>query len=109
MVTPAKGVYDTLTLNPAGRKVGDSWDPAADEKSGDVCKAYGAPAIMRLPTRLHITWENDNTLKVETDTGTQTRRFLFGHCNTCIRGHVAGTFRRPVGVWSVGTGTAAGR
>jgi hypothetical protein len=82
MVTPPKGLYDTLTLNPAGRKVGDSFDPAADEKSGDVCKAYGAPALMRLPTRLHITWENENTLKVETDTGTQTRRFLFGPAAT---------------------------
>src|SRR5262249_33077146 len=78
MVTPGKGVYDALTLNPAGRKIADSWDPAADEKSGDVCKAYGAPTIMRLPTRLHITWENDTTLRVEADTGTQTRQFLFG-------------------------------
>ena len=78
MVTPGKGVYDALTLNPAGRKLADSWDPAADEKAGDLCKAYGAPAIMRLPTRLHITWENDNTLRVDADTGTQTRRFYFG-------------------------------
>jgi hypothetical protein len=78
MITPGKGVYDALTLNPAGRKVADSWDPAADEKSGDLCKGYGAPALMRLPTRLHITWENDNTLRIDTDLGTQTRRFYFG-------------------------------
>jgi hypothetical protein len=78
MVTPAKGVYDALVLNPEGRKVADSWDPAGDEKAGDLCKAYGAPAIMRLPTRLNITWENDNTLRIDTDTGTQTRRFHFG-------------------------------
>ena len=78
MVTPAKGVYDALTLNPAGRKVADGWDPAADEKAGELCKAYGAPTIMRLPTRLHITWENDNTLRIDADTGTQTRRFHFG-------------------------------
>jgi hypothetical protein len=78
MVTPGKGVYDALTLNPAGRRIADSWDPAADEKSGELCKAYGAPAIMRLPTRLHITWENDNTLRIDADTGTQTRMFYFG-------------------------------
>jgi hypothetical protein len=78
MVTPAKGVYDALRLNPEGRKVADSWDPARDEKAGELCKAYGAPAIMRLPTRLNITWENDNTLRIDTDTGTQTRRFYFG-------------------------------
>ena len=32
---------------------------------------------MRMPTRLHITWENPTTLKVETDAGQQTRRFHF--------------------------------
>jgi hypothetical protein len=33
---------------------------------------------MRVPTRAHITWADDNTLKVETDAGTQTRQFHFG-------------------------------
>jgi len=33
---------------------------------------------MRLPVRLHITWENDTTLKVDIDTGTQTRLLHFG-------------------------------
>jgi hypothetical protein len=33
---------------------------------------------MRLPGRLHITWENENTLRIDTDAGTQTRRFHFG-------------------------------
>jgi hypothetical protein len=78
MVTPQKGVYDALVLNPEGRKVADSWDPARDEKAGELCKAYGAPAIMRLPTRLNVTWENDSTLRIDTDNGTQTRRFHFG-------------------------------
>jgi hypothetical protein len=40
--------------------------------------AYGAPAVMRQPGRLHITWDNDNTLKVEIDAGKQTRLFVFG-------------------------------
>jgi len=31
-----------------------------------------------MPTRLHITWQDENTLKLETDTGTQTRLFHFG-------------------------------
>jgi hypothetical protein len=77
MVTPRKGVYDTLTLNAEGRKVGDSWDPARDEAAGELCKAYGAPGIMRLPGRVHITWQDANTLKVETDAGTQTRLLHF--------------------------------
>jgi hypothetical protein len=53
------------------------WDPDKDEAEGNQCKAYGAPAIMRLPTRLHITWQDDNTLKVDTDYGSQTRLFHF--------------------------------
>jgi hypothetical protein len=78
MVTPPKGVYDTLTLNAEGRRVGDGFDPAKDEAAGEQCRAYGAANIMRLPGRLHITWQDANTLKIETDTGTQTRTFHFG-------------------------------
>jgi hypothetical protein len=77
MVTPPKGEYDALTLNAEGRRVGNTWDPDRDEKAGEQCKAYGAANIMRLPGRLHITWENDNTLHIDTDNGTQTRRFHF--------------------------------
>jgi hypothetical protein len=77
MVTPTKGAYDALTLNAEGRRVGNTWDPDRDEKAGEQCKAYGAANIMRLPGRLHITWENDNTLRIDTDTGSQIRRFHF--------------------------------
>ena len=78
MVTPRKGVYDTLNLNPEGRRVGDTWDPAKDEAAGEQCRAYGAGNIMRMPGRLHITWDNPNTLKMETDAGMQTRLLRFG-------------------------------
>jgi hypothetical protein len=78
MVTPDKGIFDTLTLNNEGRRIGNTWDPAKDEASGEQCRAYGAANIMRLPTRLNITWENDTTLRMDTDTGTQTRLFHFG-------------------------------
>lgn len=78
MVTPKKGVYDTLTLNAEGRRVGDTWDPAKDEAAGEQCRSYGAANIMRVPGRLHITWQDDTTLKIETDAGTQTRLFRFG-------------------------------
>src|SRR5262245_5441198 len=30
-VTPNKGIFDTLTLNNEGRRVGNTWDPAKDE------------------------------------------------------------------------------
>ncbi len=78
MVTPPKGDYASLPINDAARKVADAWDPAKDEREGNACKAYGGAAIMRMPTRLHITWQDANTLKIETDAGTQTRILRFG-------------------------------
>jgi hypothetical protein len=77
MLTPAKGDYASIPLNAQGKKVADTWDPAKDEAEGNQCKAYGAAGIMRVPTRLHITWVNDNTLKIETDAGIQTRVLHF--------------------------------
>ena len=77
MVTPKKGDYSSMPINDEGRKIADAWDPAKDEREGNACKAYGGGAIMRVPTRLHITWQDENTLKIETDAGTQTRIFRF--------------------------------
>jgi hypothetical protein len=78
MVTPKKGVFDAIPLSPEGRKVGQAWDPARDEAAGEQCRAYGAAGIMRMPTRLNIAWENDTTLRIDTDAGSQTRRLYFG-------------------------------
>ena len=89
---PTKGVFDAVPLNPEGRKVGESWDPAKDEAAGEQCRAYGAGGIMRLPGRLRISWQDDTTLKVETDTGTQTRLLRFGNAACSHRGDLAGTF-----------------
>ena len=77
MRTPPKGDYASLPLTPAATKVADSWDPARDTAAGEQCRAYGAPGIMRVPGRIRIGWENDTTLKVETEAGTQTRLFHF--------------------------------
>lgn len=78
MVTPAKGVYDMLTLNAAGRRVADTWDPARDEAAGEQCRSYGAGNIMRVPGRLHVTWQDATTLRIDTDAGSQTRLLHFG-------------------------------
>jgi hypothetical protein len=78
MVTPPKGDFTSMPLNPEGRKIAQAWDPAKDEAAGEQCKAYGAPALMRVPGRLHITWQDDQTLKMEVDSGEQTRLFSFG-------------------------------
>jgi hypothetical protein len=74
MVTPPKGDYASVQLTPEGRKVADAWDPATDGS----CLAYGAPALMRMPARFHITWQDATTLKIESDAGQQTRLLRFG-------------------------------
>ena len=73
MVTPPKGDYASVPLNARGRAVADQWTP--DEPAN--CRAYGAAGLMRMPLRLRISWENDSTLRVETDHGMQTRRLHF--------------------------------
>ena len=103
MVTPKKGVYETLTLNAEGRRIGDTWDPARDEAAGEQCRGYGAANIMRLPGRLRIAWADDTTLRIETDAGTQTRllplrRGSGGAGRADLAGHVVsrvGVCRRP--------------
>ena len=77
MVTPIKGDFASIPLNNEGRKVANAWDPYKDAAAGEQCRSYGAPAIMRVPGRVHVTWGDENTLKVETDAGTQTRMFHF--------------------------------
>ena len=77
MVTPRKGDYQAVPMTEQARKIADAWDPAADEAAGNQCRAYGAAAIMRVPARFHITWQDDNTLRVDSDSGMQTRLFHF--------------------------------
>jgi len=77
MVTPSKGDYASLPLNPEGRRVADTWDLAKDNAAGNQCKAFGVGGIMRQPGRLHIAWQDDNTLKLEFDAGDQVRMLHF--------------------------------
>jgi len=77
MVTPAKGEYRRIPASPAARPLIDAWDPVADERAGNQCKSYGAAAIMSVPGRLHITWQDANTLRIDADAGTQTRLLRF--------------------------------
>jgi hypothetical protein len=78
MVVAQKGDWDVIPLNDAGRKAAEAADLNQDIASSNQCKAYGAAGIMRIPGRQRITWENDTTLRMDIDAGTQTRRFQFG-------------------------------
>jgi hypothetical protein len=82
MVTPAKNDFGDIQVTAEAAKVADAWDPAKDEAAGEQCKSYGAPALMNVPGRLHITWQDASTLKVETDAGQQTRLLRFGSVQT---------------------------
>ena len=77
MITPRKGDYQPVPMTPEARKAADAWDPAADEAAGNQCKAYGAAALMRLAARFHISWQDENTLRIESDAGMQTRLLHF--------------------------------
>lgn len=106
MITPAKGDYQGVPLDEAGRRLANEFNPelyggasavapAATGNAGGLrqlpptpigryqvsgiidCRAYGAPALMHMPTRLRISWQDDNTLKIATDWGQQTRVLHF--------------------------------
>jgi len=74
MITAPRGDFPGLPLSPAGRVIAMAWDPKTDGS----CKAFGAAAVMRMPTRVRISWADDVTLKIETDNGQQTRLLHFG-------------------------------
>jgi len=78
MVTPPKGDLARMPLNAEGRRVANTWDMAGDAAAGEQCRPFGVGGLMRMPTRLRISWENPETLKIETDAGTQTRLLRFG-------------------------------
>src|SRR6266403_3928762 len=77
MLTPRKGDFESLVLNPEGVRVANMWDLEKDNQGGVQCKAFGVGGIMRQPGRIHITWQDDNTLKLDFDAGTQTRLLHF--------------------------------
>jgi hypothetical protein len=75
MVPPVKGDYTTIAqvMTAEARRVADSWQPSMEGR----CEAYGVGGVMRLPGRLRISWQDDVTLKIETDAGAQTRLLHF--------------------------------
>ena len=73
MMTPPHGDYASVPLNPAGKAKADTWSTAQDGS----CKAFGVGGVMRMPTRLRISWVGEDQLKIETDNGEQMRTINF--------------------------------
>jgi hypothetical protein len=95
MTTAPRGDYAGVPLTAEGRQLADAWDPAAD--TGDLaCRAYGVGGLMRMPLRLHITWGDDQTLRLESDAGRQVRLLRFSG----LRLQAAGARLQPdEGTW----------
>ena len=93
-VTPIVGDYTGVPLNSAGDKLARTWDPAVDVKAGEQCRGFGAAGINRLPTRMRVSWQDDQTLKLEWDLGTQTRLVHFDKSKApggaSLQGHAIG-------------------
>ena len=77
MVTPPQGDVASIPVSAEGRKAAASWSLDADITSGNQCKAFGVGGIVRQPGRLRVSWQDDQTLKLEFDAGTQTRLLHF--------------------------------
>src|SRR5262245_23115549 len=73
MTTPPKGDFISIPLSDEGRTVAFGWD----SKTEGSCKAYGAAGLLHVPTRLNISWQGDDVLKVESAAGAQTRLLRF--------------------------------
>ena len=78
MITPPVGDVSSIPVNARGRAEAAAWDLERDRAAGDLCKAFGAPGLIRQPTRIRIGWEDADTMTLEFDAGRQTRKFEFG-------------------------------
>jgi hypothetical protein len=102
MVTPPAGDFASLPLNDEGERVGNEWTRDQDGS----CMAYGMGGVMRMPTRLHITWAEDDVLQIETDAGMQTRRLYFNPAEAPAQPSLQG---RSVAEWQNTGGGGGGR
>ena len=79
MMTPRKGDFSgVLPLNQEGLRIGNMWNPAADQAANEQCKGYGAVGVMQLPGHVRVSWQDEMTLMMELEAGNQTRLLHFG-------------------------------
>lgn len=79
LVAEAGDVENGIPLNQAGRELAEAWSP--DNNEMESCLAFGGAGIMRYPGRLHITWQDEETLRIDFSAGEQTRLL---HFNTAL-------------------------
>jgi len=77
MVAKGPGDYIGAPINAQAKKLADAWTQAQAQAAARDCEAYGGAIIMWLPEHLHISWQDANDLRVQTDAGMQTRVLHF--------------------------------
>jgi hypothetical protein len=100
MATPRRGDYESIPISAAGREVADLWDLDSDNAAELQCKAFGVGGIIRQPGRIHIDWEDENTLRMDFSAGAQTRllhfdRSLPAPAAKTWQGHSTAEWERP--------------
>jgi hypothetical protein len=78
MITPPVGDVSSLPVNSRGRAAAAAWDLERDRAEGQLCKAFAGPGLIRQPTRIRVSWDDDDTLLLDFDAGRQQRRLEFG-------------------------------
>jgi hypothetical protein len=84
-------------------------DAGTQITSDDPCAAYGAGAIMRVPGRVKIRWEDDSTLLFEYDAGSQRRIIHFSddapaQADTSLQGWSTASWQAGAGGGNRGRG-----
>jgi hypothetical protein len=77
MATSRVGDFESVPLNGNGRSAAADWNLEADNAAGLECKAFGVGGIIRQPGRMNISWQDDTTLRIDFDAGSQTRLLRF--------------------------------
>ncbi len=75
MLVPPVGDLGSIPLNQAGEELANAWMP--DGSDVESCLAFGGAGIIRYPGRLHISWEDEETLRIDFSAGSQTRLLHF--------------------------------
>lgn len=113
MATPRVGDFESVPLNGNGRSTAAAWDLAADNAAGLECRAFGVGGIVRQPGRMNIAWQNDSTLRIDFDAGSQTRLLHFGGNlqepeEKTWQGFSRAVWQRPPGARGGGAGAPRG-
>ncbi len=75
LVAEPGDVENGIPLNQAGRELAEAWRPDGNEL--ESCLVFGGAGIMRYPGRLYISWENEETLRMDFSAGEQARLLHF--------------------------------